>query len=247
MLELRLEHKFAARSGGFKLDVAFREEAPCLALFGHSGSGKTLTLQAMAGLFTPDAGHISVNGRVLFDRAQKINLPARGRRTGYLFQDYALFPHLTVRGNISFGLENGRDFRLGGKRAIKGRVDELLERFELEPLAEQRPDILSGGQKQRTALARAVAARPDVLLLDEPFSALDPLLRGRVRAECKEIIGSFGIPAVMITHDPEDVAAMADKVVFYNRGHAGGGQSLEEFAALLRMEEAAGERRFSRP
>lgn len=219
MIDIDIEHQFAQKDGGFHLKVNFSAEEHCVAFFGHSGSGKTLTMQAVAGLFIPDKGRIAVGGRTVFDKQQKICLPARERRLGYLFQDYALFPHLTVRQNIGFALERGGSFSFKGK-SRRSRVDEMLDIFEIRHIAEQRPSYISGGQKQRVALARALANRPDILLLDEPFSALDPLMRERVRRQCKELLARFSTPTIIITHDPADVAVFAESVVLFEKGRA---------------------------
>ena len=219
MIEIAVEHHFPSKQGGFHLDVQFCAEEHCVAFFGHSGSGKTLTMQVVAGLFKPERGHISVGGRTVLDIDRKICLPARQRRLGYLFQDYALFPHLTVRQNIGFGLEGYKRFSLAGKKE-RQRVDEMLHIFEIAHIAEQRPGFISGGQKQRVALARALANKPDILLLDEPFSALDPLMRERVRRQCKELLARFNTPTIVITHDPADVAVFAESVVLFDKGRA---------------------------
>jgi molybdate transport system ATP-binding protein len=199
----------------FTLRSAFSVEENALVLFGPSGSGKTLTLQAIAGLLRPDAGRIVVDGRVLFDAAAGVDVPARRRGVGYVFQDYALFPHRTVRQNVGFGLSD-----LLGRLspAHRGRVDELIHIFGLEPVAGQRPAHLSGGQRQRTALARALAPRPSLLLLDEPFSALDQPLRLRMRRELAKVLENFRVPMVMVTHDTDEVESLAQSVVVYNRG-----------------------------
>ncbi len=227
MIDVRLRHRFPASLGGFSLDVAIAGGGRRLALFGPSGSGKTLTLSAIVGLFTPDEGHVRLNGRVLLDVAARINIPARRRNLGYLFQDYALFPHLTVRQNIAFPL--GRAWSGETRRIHRNRVDEMLECFEIKDLAEQRPGLISGGQRQRVALARAMAGRPDMLLLDEPFSALDQDLRGRMRAQCREWLDRFDIPAIIITHDMADVTALADSVIRYARGVSGECLPVAEF------------------
>lgn len=216
MIGIRVEHRFSERAGGFHLDVNFAAEGRCVCFFGHSGSGKTLTMQAVAGLFAPQSGNITVGGRTVFDSKSKTCLPARVRRLGYLFQDYALFPHLTVRENIAFGL-GGNSFS-GDK--TRNRVEEMLDIFEIRHLAAQRPGLISGGQKQRVALARALAPRPDILLLDEPFSALDPLMRERMRAQCRELLARFETPAIIITHDPADVAVFAESVILFEDGRA---------------------------
>lgn len=218
MIDITIEHRFPARAGGFHLSVSVRASERCLVFFGHSGSGKTLTMQAVAGLFSPASGKIHFGGRTVFDSERRLFMPARKRRTGYLFQDYALFPHLTVRQNIAFGLECGGP-ALSGERRRK-RVNEMLEAFEIGRLADQKPGLISGGQKQRVALARALAPRPDLLLLDEPFSALDPLMRERVRAQCKDLLFRFDTPTIIISHDPADVAVFAESAVLFDGGQA---------------------------
>jgi molybdate transport system ATP-binding protein len=225
MLEVRVGHSFPSTRGGFtlKVDINFREER--LALFGPSGSGKTLTLHAIAGLFHPREGYMEINGRVLFDSGSKLHVPARKRKLGYLFQDYAIFPHLTVRQNIAFAFTGP----LGGiHRKNRLKVDEMLDIFELRALAEHYPAHISGGQKQRVALARALVTEPDMLLLDEPFSALDPLLRARIRGQCAKILAQINIPSIIITHDPEDVIAFADMVSFYENGSNSPGVKINE-------------------
>lgn len=203
----------------FDLDVRFTSSARRLVLFGHSGSGKTLTLQAIAGLITPDAGHITLNGKTLYADEKKkkyINIPARQRQIGYVFQDYALFPHLTVRKNVAFALHTNMFRRTSSTARVA--VDALLERFEIGHLADRLPGELSGGQRQRTALARALANAPCALLLDEPFAALDPLLRTRMRRETRSLLDEWDIPVLLITHEPADVDAFADTLVVYENG-----------------------------
>ncbi|HEY0953204.1 MAG TPA: ATP-binding cassette domain-containing protein [Roseateles sp.] len=199
----------------FDLDIAFATDAPFVALYGPSGAGKSLTLQAMAGLLPVQAGHVKLNGRALLDTAAGIDLPPEARRVGYLFQHYALFPHLSVRDNIAFGLTSWRR-RLQADDAA--RVDALIESFGLTAMAASRPATLSGGQQQRVALARALACNPQVLLLDEPFAALHTTLRRQLRAELREVQRRLGIPAVLVSHDPEDVMALADEVFLLDGG-----------------------------
>ena len=200
----------------FLLEAAFASDQDVVVLFGPSGAGKTMTLQAIAGLITPDTGRIVVGDRVLFDAAANIKVPARRRDVGYVFQDYALFPHLTVAQNVSFGLKKGWSWRLPHKERL--RLDEVLEIFELTSVKDSLPRDLSGGQRQRVALARALICRPSLLLLDEPFSSLDALLRAKMRQELLKIKDRFAIPVMLITHDPDDVAALAETLVVYDQG-----------------------------
>jgi len=215
MIDVDLTLSVSDRNRRFDLAARFATDAPFAALYGPSGAGKSLTLQAIAGLLRPSAGHIRLDGRTLFDAAQGINLPPRERRIGYLFQDYALFPHLSVRDNVGFGLTS---WRRGASAADRERVRDLLKSFDLAALADSRPATLSGGQQQRVALARALACEPQVLLLDEPFASLNPMLRDTLRRELAEVRQRWGIPALMITHDVEDVLALADVAFVYRDG-----------------------------
>ena len=216
LIQIDVEKELVSRGRSFRLEAAFSSEEQFVVLFGPSGSGKTLTLQSVAGLVTPDAGRISLNGRVLFDSRRGINVPSRSRGIGYLFQDYALFPHLSVAENVGFAIKKSFRWRLS--KQDRRRVEEFLEIFEISHLAESFPFDLSGGQKQRVALARALIRKPDILLLDEPFSALDTLLRVKLRKELLDIQARFNIPVIMITHDPEDIKAFAETLVSYELG-----------------------------
>ncbi len=194
------------RMHGFFLDVDFSSKAGITALFAPSGSGKSLTLQSVAGLVNPDAGKIEVSGRVFFDSARKINLPPQQRRVGYLFQDYALFPHMTVMENITYGSKNKR------------LVERLVEILEIGSLLDKFPTEISGGQKQRVALARALATEPELLLLDEPFSALHKGLKLSLYRELKELQKLFDIPVIVVSHDIEEVFELADFMVVMKDG-----------------------------
>ena len=200
----------------FELRVRFDTTARRTVIFGPSGAGKTLTLQAIAGLVTPDCGRIAFDGELLFDSDAGTDRPARDRGFGYLFQDYALFPRLNVRQNIAFGLARG--WRNPPARGDNAAVDHWLQAFELTEVANQRPDELSGGQRQRTALARALVAEPSALLLDEPFAALDPALRVTMRAELDQLQRRLGVPMILITHDPDDARLLGEHVLTLRDG-----------------------------
>jgi molybdate transport system ATP-binding protein len=196
----------------FALDVSWTAGDGVAVLFGPSGAGKTLTLQCLAGLIEPDAGRVVVDDRVLFDAAAGVNLPPQQRRVGYVFQGYALFPHLTVAGNVGFGLR-GRS-----RHDRERRVIEVLERLDLGGLAHRRPSELSGGQRQRVALGRALAIDPALLLLDEPLSALDSPLRRALRDELRAILSGWGTAAVVVTHDFTEAYRLADRIIVYENG-----------------------------
>jgi len=190
----------------FALDVSIVSSERRIVIFGPSGAGKSLTLRAVAGLLTPDAGHVHVDGRVLYDAAAGVDMPARKRDVAYVFQDYALFPHLTVAQNVGFGLAHG--WLNPGRRARDARVSRWIDTLELGDIADSFPARISGGQRQRVALARALAAEPRIVLLDEPFAALDPGLRGRMRAELMALQERLDLQLMVITHDPADVEAL---------------------------------------
>jgi molybdenum-pterin binding domain len=198
---------------GFRLDARLQTDAARVVIIGGSGSGKTLFMQAVAGLYRPDGGHIRICERVFYDGTT--NLPTARRNVAYLFQDYALFPHLTVAQNIAFGLHEG--WRNPGRRRPHAEVAAWLERLHIAHIAHAYSAQLSGGQKQRTALARALIRRPALLLLDEPFSALDTSLRAQMRQLVGELQREYDVPLLLITHDPADAAALGDVVYQMNR------------------------------
>ncbi len=215
MIDVQIRLTVADGPRRFDLDVAFASAAPVIALYGPSGAGKSLTLAAMAGLLAPAGGHVCIAGRTLFDSRTATNVATPQRRLGYLFQSYALFPHLSVYDNVAFGLTTWRR-RLSPPDAQ--RVGDLLASFGLAELAHSRPATLSGGQQQRVALARALACEPQALLLDEPFAALNPMLRQALREELAQVRARWGVPMVMITHDIEDVLALADVAFMLDGG-----------------------------
>jgi iron(III) transport system ATP-binding protein len=202
-------YKETAAVRGCNLQVASGE---ILALLGPSGSGKTTLLRLIAGFERPDEGQILINGRTVVDAAGSVWVAAEDRGVGMVFQDYALFPHLTVAQNVRFGL------RISSKTEREGRVDELLRLTELTHCAGRYPHELSGGQQQRVALARALAPRPGVVLLDEPFNGLDPDLRPQMRREVARILRHLDTAAILVTHDQEEALGMADQVAVIRNG-----------------------------
>ena len=218
---LDVDLRATLRSPGREFALAARFQSPhtCTALMGPSGAGKSTVLLAIAGLLPQAVGHVRVNGGTLLDTAAGIDLPARERGVGMVFQDYALFPHMTVEQNLLFGVRRMGQ-RLGD--AERARVDALLEQFDLQPLRGAQPRNLSGGQKQRVALARALAPAPRLLLLDEPLSALDGALRQRLRAELAEMLARVPVPTLIVTHEPQDAALLAHAVVQMEQGQVQG-------------------------
>lgn len=190
--------------GSFHLKVKFDAGNEVLSLLGASGCGKSMTLKCIAGIETPDRGRIELDGRVLFDSEQKINLPPQKRKVGYLFQQYALFPNMTVRQNILCGIRD--------KSRQESILSEILTAMELTPLQNLRPHQLSGGQQQRVALARILVNEPEVLLLDEPFSALDSHLRFRLEQEVRQILSRFPGTAILVSHDRDEVFRLSDSI-----------------------------------
>lgn len=204
-LHVELRHQLP----GFELHVSLDVGSEILVLFGPSGAGKTMTLQAIAGLLRPDAGEVLLNQRVLLRRPD-IYLPARERAIGYVQQHLALFPHLSVAENVAFALWPDKD--------RVARIQHLLERLGIAHLAGRRPDEISGGQAQRVAIARALAAEPALLLLDEPFSALDAPLRERLAQDLRIVQQDRGLPVIYVTHDLEDAFTLGDRLAIIRDG-----------------------------
>jgi molybdate transport system ATP-binding protein len=197
---------------GFKLDAEWQIGNELVVLFGDSGSGKSLSLQCIAGLMKPDEGLIRANGDLFFDHTLNVNVPPEKRSFGYVFQDRVLFPHMTVRGNINYGCKGI------SKSETRQKVDDMIGLFHLRGLEDRFPAEISGGQKQRVALARALIGRPDALLLDEPFSALDHPIRLEMIRLLEEVRNEFNLPVVLVTHDVLEAYAMADKIIVYSGG-----------------------------
>jgi molybdate transport system ATP-binding protein len=214
-LRVEIRKKFAR---GFCLDIAFETDGEALGILGESGSGKSMTLKCAAGIETPDAGFIALDGRTLFDSANRVSLPPQRRRTGYLFQNYALFPRMTVLENICAALA-GRD--------KEGCAARWIERFGLVGLERRYPRQLSGGQQQRAALARMLAVEPDAVLLDEPFSALDATLREYMQLQLQELLAGGGAAgatsppvrnAVLVTHNRDEVYRICPRLAVISGG-----------------------------
>lgn len=209
---MSLEVAIAKQLSGFRLAVEFCAEGSPLGLLGPSGSGKSMTLRAIAGLETPDSGRIVLHGRVLFDSRRGINLPARARRIGLLFQHFALFPHLSVAENIAFGLR-----RLPAPERAR-RVEQQIAAAHLGGLADRFPGTLSGGEQQRVALARALAVEPAALLLDEPFSALDTHLRGALERQLRETLAAYRGATLFVSHNIEEAYHVCEELLVLTHG-----------------------------
>jgi molybdate transport system ATP-binding protein len=210
MLEISLQKQLHTAEGNITLSLDFRVEAGhFVTLFGRSGVGKTTCLRCIAGLTSPEDGRIVVDGETWFDRRRGIDLPPQQRRVGFVFQDYALFPNLSVRENLGIALENPRD---------QAYVDELMELTGITALARRLPTSLSGGQQQRVALARALARKPKILLLDEPLSALDGEMRSRLQNEILAIQRRFGVTMLLVSHDLAEVYKLSDEVIVIESG-----------------------------
>lgn len=217
MLDFNFQKTLQRNDGShFTLDIRLCCQSQRTVIMGASGSGKSLMLKAVAGLLTPEQGHINVNGVTLFQAQQHINLSPQQRKLAFVFQDYALFPHLNVRQNIACGIRHG--LFNPKKRSRYTEVDHWLTAMQLNSVAEQYPAHLSGGQRQRVALARALIAQPRAILLDEPFSALDTQLRAQMRSELSAWQQKFNLPMLLITHDPEDAAAFDAQIWHMDNG-----------------------------
>ena len=207
---MTLEIEATRQLGAFRYEAKLAAHDEILVLFGHSGAGKSVTLQLIAGLLKPDRGRIVVDGTTVFDSAASVDLPPQQRGVGYVVQELALFPHMSVGANVAYGVPPGRD--------RKARVAELLTLFGLDGFADRRPATLSGGQRQRVALARALARDARLLLLDEPFSALDDSLRASLRRELLRLRRDLGLTIVFVTHDLREAHLLADRIAVFDEG-----------------------------
>src|SRR3990172_755944 len=215
MIEFHLKKSFS----DFLLDIDFTKPVQpggvkpsdhLTVLFGPSGTGKSLILNILSGIIPPDDGYIRLNGDELFNRQKGINVPMRKRKIGYVFQEYSLFPHLTVAENITYGIN--------GKADIEKKLGELLELFRLKEKKEKYPRELSGGQKQRVAIARAIASDPKLLLLDEPLSALDERIREKLQQDLLKLKSILSIPIIYVTHNLQEAFTLADHIIILNDG-----------------------------
>ncbi len=225
-LQVAIKKKFE----NFNLDVTFETEEGVFAILGASGCGKSMTLKCIAGIETPDEGRIILNGRVLFDSEKKINLVPQKRKVGYMFQDYALFPNMTVEQNIMAGM---------GKKRKKDDISDYIDQFHLNGLEKHYPAQLSGGQKQRVAMARMLAAEPDVLLLDEPFSALDSYLKWELEQQMRETLQKIGKPVLFVSHNRDEVYRLCNTVSCITEGKLEVIEPVKEFFQNPKTRTAA--------
>lgn len=226
MLQVKIKKKL----GNFLLDVDFQMEGGVFAILGASGCGKSMTLKCIAGIERPDEGRIVLNDRVLFDSQKRINLPAQKRKVGYMFQDYALFPNMNVVQNIQVGM---------GRKSDPKRVQEYINSFQLQGLEKHMPDQLSGGQKQRVAMARMLAAEPEALLLDEPFSALDSYLKWQMEQQMRELLQKLQKPVLFVSHSRDEVYRLCDTVSCINQGRMEVIEPVKEFFKNPKTKTAA--------
>jgi molybdate transport system ATP-binding protein len=234
MISCSIEKALRAAGGEMNLHLELElRKGELVTLYGESGAGKTSSLRMLAGLLTPDRGRITVEGKTWFDSEEKINMKPQERKLGFVFQDYALFPHMTVRENLEYGLKSEEDGRL---------VSQLIEMVALGDLQDRKPDTLSGGQKQRVALARALVGKPELLLLDEPLSALDAKIRTKLQDDILAVHREFGLTTLLISHDLGEIHKLSDRVVELEQGKVLREGSPEE---LFLRDKISGKFRFT--
>ena len=212
-----VDAEFIKQLKNFKMDMSLHFDEGCTGILGASGCGKSMTLKAIAGIVTPDEGYIKTEKKVFYDSKNKINLPPQKRKVGYLFQNYALFPNMTVAENIASGVVGGADRKMK-KQEIQQQVQQLMEQFHLEELKNQYAVKLSGGQQQRTALARILASKPDILLLDEPFSAMDSYLKEELQIELHNRLKEFDGCTVIVSHDRDEIYKLCGRTMIVDEG-----------------------------
>lgn len=221
--------------GSFLLDTEFEAQEEVFGILGESGCGKSITLRCIAGVLTPDEGRIELDGTVYFDSEKKINLKPQERHVGLLFQNYALFPNMNVVQNLRTGL---RKQKLNKEQEQKA-LHDIMEKFYLQGLEHHRPSQLSGGQQQRVALARILLAKPRILMLDEPFAALDEFLRWKLELELEDIIKEFGGTTLFVSHNRDEIYRICDRVCVMNRGQSSEAVPIKELFAAPVSREAA--------
>lgn len=210
-IEKQLEH--------FAVDVEYTFEKGVLVIQGESGAGKTTVLNCISGLKAPDRGQVNIDGHIVYDGNEKKNVPVKDRNIGYLFQNYALFPNMTIEKNILYGIKNKKEYRQKEtRRELLSYAEEIMENFRISHLKKRYPANISGGEKQRAALARAIVTQPKLLLLDEPFSALDMKTKEIVYEEFLGFKENLGIPTILITHDPNESRLFADSRIVMEKG-----------------------------
>jgi len=210
MIDLNIKKSLRTENSTMDLNIQFQvEKGQLITLFGESGSGKTSTLRMLSGLLEPDEGYIKVSDQTWFDAKKRINLSPGKRKIGYVFQDYALFPNMSVRENLSFALADKSDRQI---------IEDIIQTMDLEELQERKPDALSGGQKQRVALARALVTKPQLLLLDEPLSALDNKMRYKLQSYILKIHQKYSLTTVLVSHDIGEILKLSDKVLELKNG-----------------------------
>ena len=223
---------FEKKLDGFHLRVRYEGEARRIGILGASGCGKSMTLRSIAGIERPDSGSIRMGERILIDSGKKIDMRPQERRVGYLFQNYALFPSMTVEQNIMAGLKGKKEEKLR-------RTQEMMRAFQIEGLGKRRPDELSGGQQQRVALARIMAYRPEAVLLDEPFSAMDYFLKERLRLEMIQVLREYEGLSILVTHDRDEAYQLCDYLLLMHEGQIIGEGPVKEVFSKPQTVEAA--------